>query len=160
MGAGEVTFPEVDPSTLDRGAVVTASGRVSAAKEYEPPTKPGPFSEVALARLDEALTLSSRDTGLDFSVYVGELGEDSRAQAETMVRELGARSANAVLIAVSPAQRVVELVTGESAKHRVSERSAKLAVMTMVASFREGDLVGGLVDGLRMLNDQAGPPPA
>jgi hypothetical protein len=29
--------------------------------------------------------------------------------------------------------------------------------MSMVASFKEGDLVGGLVSGLRMLTDQAGP---
>ena len=30
--------------------------------------------------------------------------------------------------------------------------------MSMVASFKEGDLIGGLVSGLRMLTDQAGPP--
>jgi hypothetical protein len=28
----------------------------------------------------------------------------------------------------------------------------------MVASFKEGDLVGGLLSGLRMLSDQAGVP--
>jgi hypothetical protein len=28
----------------------------------------------------------------------------------------------------------------------------------MVASFKEGDLVGGLLSGLRMLSDQAGEP--
>jgi hypothetical protein len=31
--------------------------------------------------------------------------------------------------------------------------------MSMAASFKEGDLVGGLVSGLRMLCDQAGLPP-
>jgi hypothetical protein len=31
-------------------------------------------------------------------------------------------------------------------------------VMSMVASFKEGDLIGGLVSGLRMLCDQAGTP--
>jgi hypothetical protein len=28
--------------------------------------------------------------------------------------------------------------------------------MSMVASFKEGDLLGGLLSGLRMLGDQAG----
>jgi hypothetical protein len=31
--------------------------------------------------------------------------------------------------------------------------------MSMVASFKEGDLAGGLVSGLRMLTDQAGSAP-
>jgi hypothetical protein len=31
--------------------------------------------------------------------------------------------------------------------------------MSMVASFKEGDLFGGLIGGLRMLTDQAGSPP-
>jgi hypothetical protein len=42
---------------------------------------------------------------------------------------------------------------------RLPDRGAKLAVMSMVGSFREGDLVGGLLSGLRMLADQAGEPP-
>lgn len=159
MAAGEVSVPDVDESKLKPGAVVTASGRVSAAVEYSEPEQPGPFSEAQLARLDEALTFASRDTGIDFSIYVGDLGQDTRGTAEELMRRLGAKSANSVVIAVSPGQRVVELVTGATAKHRLSERSAKLAVMTMVASFREGDIVGGLVGGLRMLDDQAGPAP-
>lgn len=159
MGAGEVSFPAVDESSLKPGQVVTPSGRVSAAVEYQEPEQPGPFSEAQLTRLDEALTFASRDTGIDFSIYVGDLGQDTRASAEELVRKLGEKSTNSVVIAVSPGQRVVELVTGATAKHRLSERSAKLAVMTMVASFREGDIVGGLVGGLRMLDDQAGPAP-
>jgi hypothetical protein len=64
-----------------------------------------------------------------------------------------------VLIAVSPGARVVEVVTGPYAAQRLPDRGAKLAVMSMVASFKEGDLIGGLVSGLRMLTDQAGPRP-
>lgn len=113
-----------------------------------------------LARLDEALTLSSRETGLDFSVYLGELGEDSRQAAEALHSSIGPAATRAVLIAVSPGERVVEVVTGEDAHYRVPDRAAKLAVMSMVASFKEGDLIGGLVSGLRMMTDQAGPNPA
>ena len=139
------------------GAVVTASGRVSVAREHrvEPPEVP--FSHVQLARLDEALTLSARSTGLGFSVYLGDLGEDTRATAETMHAESGENAPAAVLIAVSPAQRRVEVVTGAESTRRLPDRACNLAVMSMVASFKEGDLVGGLVSGLRMLSDQAGP---
>jgi hypothetical protein len=50
----------------------------------------------------------------------------------------------------------VEVRTGPEARIRLPDRGAKLAIMSMVASFREGDLVSGLLSGLRMLADQAG----
>ena len=148
----------VDPSTLPIGSVVTNSGRVSVAKMYEPHAPELPFTPAQLAQLDEALTLSSRTTGLDFSVYLGELGTN----AHERVQELHAsteRPSHHVLVAVSPGERVVEIVTGEESHRRLADRGAKLAVMSMVASFKEGDLAGGLVSGLRMLTDQAGNAP-
>jgi uncharacterized membrane protein YgcG len=148
----------VDESTLPPGAVVTLSGRVSAAQMHEFDQPDHPFTQSQLARLDEALTLASRDTGLDFSIYLGALGQDSRPEAERLFRSIGERAGQSVLIAVSPGERLVELVIGDVASVRLPSRSAKLAVMNMVASFKEGDLVGGLISGLRMLNDQAGRP--
>ena len=59
----------------------------------------GPFNSRQLARLDEALTLSSRETGLTFSVYVGELAKPSRAHAEALFERL---TDDSVLVAVSP----------------------------------------------------------
>jgi hypothetical protein len=151
-GHGELVVPE----DLPTGSVVTSSGRVSAAEEYsEPSRSEHPFSPVQLSRLDEALTLASRETGLRFSVWLGDLGEDPPAR----VTELHGRlegSGESVLVAVSPEQRVVEVRTGPEARLRLPDRGAKLAVMSMVASFREGDLLGGLLSGLRMLADQAG----
>jgi hypothetical protein len=148
----------VDPSTLEVGAVVTNSGRVSAAKMYEPHAPSLPFTPVQLASLDEAVTLASRSTGLDYSVYLGELGPDFRVKAEELHASTP-RPSHAVLVAVSPGERVVEVVTGEESHRRISDRGAKLAVMSMVASFKEGDLSGGLLSGLRMLTDQAGSAP-
>jgi hypothetical protein len=139
------------------GAVVTASGRVSVAREHRTEPPEVPFSHVQLARLDEALTLSARTTGLGFSVYLGDLGEDTRATAESMHADSGEHAPAAVLVAVSPAQRRVEIVTGAESTRRLPDRACNLAVMSMVASFKEGDLIGGLVSGLRMLCDQAGP---
>ena len=63
-----------------------------------------------------------------------------------------------MLIAVSPGQRVVEVVTGASAARRLPDRACALAVLSMTSSFASGDLVGGLVNGLRQLSDQAGRP--
>jgi hypothetical protein len=114
---------------------------------------PSPFSPRQLARLDEALTLSSRETGLEFSVYVGALDEPTRAHAERLHTRL---HANAVLLAVSPGQRVLHIVTGEGSSRRLPNRSCALAALSMEAAFTVGDLVGGIVNGLRMLSDQAG----
>ncbi|GAB1513755.1 DUF5130 family protein [Actinophytocola sp. KF-1] len=162
MAAGEVVLHgkpgDVVAEDVEHGygAVVTASGRVSVAKEYTPAKAELPFSSVQLARLDEALTLSARTTGLAFSVYLGELGDDTRATAEQLHAESGDNAPAAVLIAVSPGQRKVEVVTGAESSRRLPDRACNLAVMSMVASFKEGDLIGGLVSGLRMLTDQAG----
>lgn len=142
------------------GAALMASGRVSIARTIKPLPPVVPFTPVQLARLDEAITLSTRSTGLDFSIYLGELGEDTRGKAESLHASIGEPAASdAVLIAVSPGQRVVEVVTGDESHRRLADRSCKLAVMSMVASFKEGDLIGGLVSALRMLTDQAGSPP-
>lgn len=152
--AGEIPLAE-DPEH-GYAAAVTASGRISIARVRRSAAPELPFSPVQLARLDEALTLSSRSTGLNFSVYLGDLGEDTRETAESLHATHGAAASESVLIAVSPGQRRVEIVTGEEAVRRLPDRACNLAVMSMVASFKEGDLIGGLVSALRMLSDQAG----
>ncbi|MFJ9785630.1 DUF5130 family protein [Amycolatopsis sp. NPDC101161] len=161
MATGELT-KRVDESELGYGEALTSSGRVSAAKMYEPEAPTSPFNTRQLSRLDEALTFASRETGLDFSLYLGELGPDSRAAAEKL-HATTADPANSVLIAVSPGEKLIEIVTGTTAHVRLPDRGCKLAVASMVASFKEGDLVRGLVNGLvnalRMLSDQAGPAP-
>lgn len=112
-----------------------------------------PFTSRQLARLDEALTLSSRESGLTFSVYVGALDIPTRGHAERLFERL---TPSSVLIAVSPGQRVVHIVTGEQSADRLPNRACALAALTMRASFTSGDLTGGIVNGLRMLADSAG----
>jgi hypothetical protein len=116
------------------------------------------FSYQELARLDEALTMSSRETGLRFTLYIGDLGTPSRVRAEELHARSGGNPAEGVLIAVSPGQRVVEVVTGAAASRRLPDRACALAVLSMTGSFAGGDLVGGIVNGLRQLSDQAGHP--
>src|SRR5215213_9951491 len=114
------------------------------------------FTWQELARLDEALTMSSRETGLRFTLYVGDLGTRTRVRAEELHTASGSDPASAVLVAVSPGQRVIEVVTGATAARRLPDRACALAVLSMTTSFAGGDLVGGLVNGLRQLSDQAG----
>jgi hypothetical protein len=113
----------------------------------------GPFTARQLARLDEALTLSSRETGMTFSLYVGAFKPPARAHAEALFERLDDGS---VLVAVSPAQRILHIVTGPDSAKRLPNRACALAALAMRASFANGDLVGGIVTGLRMLADAAG----
>ena len=165
MAAGELVRPSdvqaevVEDPEHGYAAAVTASGRISIARVRQPAKPELPFTPVQLARLDEALTLSSRATGLRFGVYLGDLGGDTRATAESLHATTGDAAPETVLIAVSPGQRKVEIVTGAESARRLPDRACNLAVMSMVASFKEGDLVGGLVSALRMLSDQAGRSP-
>ena len=116
------------------------------------------FSYQELLRLDEALTMSSRETGLRFTLYIGDLGRQTRLRAEELHALSGANPSESVLIAVSPGQKVVEVVTGAAAARRMPDRACALAVLSMTTTFANGDLVGGIVGGLRQLSDQAGHP--
>jgi uncharacterized membrane protein YgcG len=115
----------------------------------------GPFTTPQLLRLDEALRLADQSTGLTFSIYVGDLDEPSRGYAEKLHGQL-ADPDRSVLLAVSPNQRMLEIVTGADARKRIPDRSAKLAALSMAAAFGGGDLTGGIVTGLAQLAEHAG----
>ena len=114
----------------------------------------GPFGQRQLWRIDEALAAADRETGLTFSVYVGELAEPTREHAEALHEQLPA-APDGVLLAVSPTQRVLEIVTGGNAARKLTDRVCALAALSMTAAFEVGDLAGGIVTGLRMLADQS-----
>ncbi|MEP6599666.1 MAG: DUF5130 family protein [Actinomycetota bacterium] len=137
------------------GEVVASRAALGSGPSVGRADTPEPFSPSQLARIDEALTLSSRETGLTFSLYVGELADPSRVTAETLFSQL-VDAHEPVLIAVSPGQRILQIVTGEGAARRLPNRSCALAALGMRASFSNGDLTGGIVNGLRMLADAAG----
>lgn len=160
MATGEITGSTSAPDELEYGEALMAGGRVSVARRVGPEHPRLPFTTGQLSRLDEALTLSTRSTGLEFAIYLGDLGADTRAQAEALHANLGHRADEGVLIAASPAQRQIEIVTGDESHRRVPDRSCQLAVMSMVASFKENEITDGLISALRMLSDSAGAPPA
>jgi Domain of unknown function (DUF5130) len=115
----------------------------------------GPFTTPQLLRLDDALRAADESSGLTFSVYVGDLDTPVRGHAEKLLSQL-AEPDQSVLVAISPNQRVLEIVTGHEARRRIPDRAAKLAALSMSAAFGGGDLTGGLVSGLAQLSSQAG----
>lgn len=115
----------------------------------------GPFNGGQLVRLDEALRAADEQSGLAFSVYVGALDGDDHRRAADALHDRMENPDVGVLLAVSPNQRVVEIVTGPIAAKKLPDRVCALAALSMTAAFSGGDLAGGIVTGLRMLSDQA-----
>ncbi|HET8642980.1 MAG TPA: DUF5130 family protein [Pseudonocardiaceae bacterium] len=147
-----MTAGELDQAGPKQSGPVTGShGSVTGHSEV----LDGPFTTRQLLRLDEALRLADRSTSLTFSVYVGELDEPVRAHAEKLHGQL-ADPDRSVLLAVSPNQRLLEIVTGAEARKRLPDRDAKLAALSMAAAFGGGDLAGGIVTGVAQLADHAG----
>jgi Domain of unknown function (DUF5130) len=135
------------PTLYDQPELTTSGGGLEALD--------GPFTTRQLLRLDEALRVADQQTGLTFSVYLGSLDEPTRESAEGLHRQLDGAD-RAVLLAVSPNQRVLEIVTGNVARKRISDRDAKLAALSMAAAFAGGDLAGGVLAGLDQLATHAG----
>jgi hypothetical protein len=151
--AGELASAPVPGHDVDVAAHGTEPH--SANPTWNPEVIDGPLSTRALLRVDEALRLADASTGLTFSVYIGELGEAARDTAELLHGRL-ADPDTSVLVAISPNQRVLEIVTGSRARRRVLDRDAKLAALSMSAAFAGGDLGGGVVAGLAQLAEHAG----
>lgn len=142
-------------------ALAESGGEIVPAAAEQPPAATagqatdGPFTTRQLLRLDEALRIADQQTGLTFSVYLGELEVPTREFAEKLQKQIE-QSDRAVLIAVSPNQRRLEIVTGNEARKRISDRDAKLAGLSMAASFAGGDLAGGVLAGIDQLATHAG----
>src|SRR4028119_1412237 len=107
----------LDAEPHDSGTDVTAPNRADEGYDTV-------FSYRELARLDEALTMSSRDTGLPFTLYIGDLGPTTRVRAEELHAH-GGDPVDSVLLAVSPGPRVIEAVTGSPAARPPARASTR-----------------------------------
>lgn len=114
------------------------------------------FTDAQVREISQAVTAASRQTGLHFSVFVGPVDRPIRNYAERLHAGLGEQAPLAVLLCVSPGDREMEIVTGAESSRRLNDRNCALAGMSMAAAFAGGDLVGGLITGVRMLADTAG----
>ncbi len=116
------------------------------------------FSERQHDEIQRAIDQAA-ELGLRVSVYVGELPGDARGHALKLHGALDGDRADALLLAVDPGARRLEIVTGAEVRRRLDDRTCKLATLTMTSAFAVGNLSGGIADGIRMLTDHARTPP-
>jgi hypothetical protein len=151
VATGEYPVAHIDADRLPAGWVVTSSGRLSIAAD--PTELPGqyPFPNMDLMALDTALTNASRQSKARFAVYVGDLGADTAASARAVLADVPTPN-NAVLLAVSPDQRAIEVVYGADVSGRGAETAAPLGVSAAASAFREGNLIDGLISAVRVMS--------
>ena len=154
MASGELAT--IERTDLPRGFVVTSSGRVSGVTQPGAVSVTYPFPVRDLVVLDDALKYGSRAAKARFAVYLGELGEDTAATARKILATVPTPD-NAVLLAVSPNQRAIEVVYGSEVKGRGIEEAAPLGVSAAAASFKEGNLMDGLISAVRVLSAGVSP---
>jgi uncharacterized membrane protein YgcG len=108
-------------------------------------------------RIEHARQSAEEATGLRFWVRIGPFAMEPRLEAERLLTNLIEEPHDAgVLILLSPGERRLEVMTTAAAKRRLPDSAVGLAILTMTSSFGVGDLVGGLLNGLRQLSDSAG----
>lgn len=151
MASGEVATTTIDPADLPRGSVITYSGRVSGATEPGEPSVTYPFPIKDLVALDDALTYGSRASKARFAAYIGDLGGDTAARAREILAKVPTPN-DAVLVAVSPDQRAIEVVYGAGLQGRITPVAASQGVSAAASAFAEGNLIDGLVSAIRVLS--------
>jgi len=112
------------------------------------------FSPTQRADLARAVALTELQApGLRVAVFVGDLPQGrASAQAE---HAAAPDAANTVLVAVDPAARSLEIVTGEIARRHLDDRSCALAALSMTSAMSLGDVLGGIKAGLRVIGEHA-----
>jgi hypothetical protein len=153
--SGEIV-KTVDSDVLPYGYALTSSGRISGVTEPGELSVHYPFPTRDLVVLDDALKYGSRAAKARFAVYLGDLGADPAATARDILATVPTPD-NAVLLAVSPNQRAIEVVYGSEVKGRGIEEAAPLGVSAAAASFKEGNLMDGLISAVRVLSAAVSP---
>jgi Domain of unknown function (DUF5130) len=152
VASGEiVTVAPAEVAELPRGFVVTSSGRISGVTQPGEVSVTYPFPVKDLAFLDDELKYGSRAAKARFAVYLGDLGEDTAATAREILAKVPTPD-NAVLLAVSPNQRAIEVVYGKDVKGRGIEEAAPLGVSAAAASLKDGNLMDGLINAVRVMS--------
>jgi len=108
-----------------------------------------PLSEAQRADLLRLVRKARSICGYGFGVYVGPLpdGRDSAVTQHALLPDAG----SAVLVAVDPASRSIEIVTGVNTVSALDNRACEFAALAMKSCFAADDLVGGLREGVTLL---------
>ncbi|HLK43028.1 MAG TPA: DUF5130 family protein [Thermoleophilia bacterium] len=109
---------------------------------------PAQATLIESGQIRRAIGIAEKRTGLNWSVFVGDLGADSRKEAEARHAELGPAASKSVLVAVDPVAHRLEIVTGAAARRVLDDRSCALAAASMASTFAVRDLDGGIARGI------------
>ncbi len=151
MAAGKHSIATVDSGSPQYGWAVTSSGRLSGVTEPGELSETYPFSIKDRVALDDALKYGSRASKARFAVYIGDLGSDTAARARTILGRVPTPD-DALLLAVSPNERAIEVVYGSGLQGRGAGSAAPLGVAAAASAFKEGNLIDGLISAIRVLS--------
>ena len=149
VARGEIAT--IEPTELPKGSVITTSGRVSGVTEPGDVSVHYPFPIKDLVAIDDTLKYASRSSMARFAIYLGDLGSDTAARAREILAKVPTPY-DAVLLAVSPNQRAIEVVYGAQVRGRGAESAAPLGVAAASSAFEQDHLVDGLVSAIRVLS--------
>ncbi|WNG80361.1 DUF5130 domain-containing protein [Mycobacterium sp. ITM-2016-00316] len=141
---------------LPYGYALTSSGRISGVTEPGELSVHYPFSTKDLVALDVALKYGSRYAKARFAVFIGDLGADTAATAREILAKVPTPD-NAVLFAVSPNQKAIEVVYGADVKGRGIETAAPLGISAALGSLRDGNLIDALVSAINVTSAAVSP---
>jgi hypothetical protein len=143
-------WPAVVEADLPHGYAITTSGRVSGVHEAGDVFKEAPFNDEERLTMDNVLTEATRATKVRFNVYIGDLGEDPAAAADAIFPGTP-EATHSVLIAVSPNEKAIEVRSGKEVADRANDRVCQLGVTAALSSFRQGQLIDGVVSAVRVM---------
>ncbi|MFR9751635.1 DUF5130 domain-containing protein [Nocardia sp. 004] len=143
-------WPAVVEAELPHGYALMSSGRVSGVHEAGDVFKEAPFNDDERLAMDNVLTEATRATKVRFNVYIGDLGGDPAAGADELFPDTP-EAERSVLIAVSPNQKAIEVRSGREVADRANDRVCQLGVTAALSSFRQGQLIDGLVSAVRVM---------
>ena len=94
--------------------------------------------------------------GLEFAIHVGRLtrGRESAEAVQSRLRD----PRSAVLVAVDPSTKSVEIVTGPDARIHVDDRTCQFAVLALRSGADVDDITVGLRDAVLLLAEHARAP--
>jgi len=151
VAAGNHAVARFEADNLPLGWAVTSSGRLSGVTDSGQSSVQYPFPNMDLVELDETLTFATRQSKARFAVYIGDLGADPSARAREILADVPTPD-NAVLLAVSPDQHVIEVAYGADVRGRGVESAAPLGVSAAAAAFKEGNLIDGLISAVLVMS--------
>lgn len=129
------------------------SGEVVPAIDATADPDAGPLSPGQRRELTKVVQRARTISGFCFGVYVGPLPQGRVSAVAQHATLPDARSA--VLVAVDPSARTIEIVTGTTVALDLDDRACELAVLSMKSAFAADDLVGGLRDAVTLLAEHA-----